>query len=107
MMGKEIIIEIQYFEDCPNSEKAFRLLNEFISKNSYEIRLKETLVETQEAAEKNKFRGSPTILVNGYDLEGLEEPKNPNLSCRFYQNGFPTITDLDKAVKKILIPKVN
>lgn len=89
-----IKIEIQYFEGCPNSEAVLQMVKEFISKSEMKIDFEETLVETLEEAIKHKFRGSPTILINGNDLEGLEENRTPSLSCRYYQNGLPTEKDL-------------
>ena len=90
----KIKIEVQHFTGCPNSEKAIKMVKSFISKSEFNIDFCETLVETEEAAEKYKFRGSPTILINGSDIEGLEENRTPSLSCRYYQNGLPTEKDL-------------
>jgi hypothetical protein len=87
-------IEVQYFNGCPNSESVLQMVKEFISKSEMKIDFEEILVETQEAAEKYKFRGSPTLLINGKDLEGLPETKTPSLSCRYYQKGLPTEKDL-------------
>lgn len=90
----KVRIEIQYFEGCPNSESVHQMVKEFISKSEMEIEFAEILIETQEDAEKYKFRGSPTVLINGNDVKGLEESKTPSLSCRYYQNGLPTENDL-------------
>ncbi len=94
-----IQIEIQHFTGCPNSEKVLKMVKTYISNSKHEIDFTEVLVETQEAAEKHKFRGSPTILINGEDIDGLEENKTPSLSCRYYPNGLPT----EKDIKKIII----
>ena len=91
-------IEIQYFLGCPNSESALQMVKEFISKSDLKIDFTEVLVETQKAAEKYKFRGSPTILINGEDLEGIPKSKTPSLSCRYYPNGLPTEKDLQKFI---------
>jgi len=91
-------IDVQYFEGCPNSETVLQMVKEFISESEMKIDIEEVLVESQEDAEKYKFRGSPTILINGNDLEGLPESKTPSLSCRYYQNGLPTQKDLEDFV---------
>lgn len=98
-------IEVQYFNGCPNSETVLQMVKEFISKSEMEIDFVEVLVETQDAAEKYKFRGSPTLLINGKDFEGLPESKTPSLSCRYYQNDLPTEKDLQDLIisKKISV----
>ncbi len=93
-----IKIEVQYFKGCPNSETVLQMIKEFISKSKIKLDFEEVLVETQEDAEKYKFRGSPTVLINGNDLEGLEENRTPSLSCRYYQNGLPTEKDIQEFI---------
>ena len=58
------------------------------------IEYKEILVETPEEAERVKFRGSPTVLINGIDLENMPEPKVGNLTCRYYKIGLPTVKQI-------------
>ena len=97
-----IKMEIQYFRGCPNSEAVLDMLRKFVAKSEQEIELEEILVETQEAAEKYRFKGSPTILINGKDAEGLEENQTPSLSCRYYPNGLPTAGDIQKIIDSII-----
>jgi len=83
-------IEVQYFHGCPNSEEMIKRVKEAVSKTEVSVDYKEILINTPEKAEQYKFRGSPTVLVNGNDLEGLSEPKNGNLACRYYKDGIPS-----------------
>ncbi len=53
-----------------------------------------------ELAEKIKFRGSPTLLINGEDFEGREEPKSASLNCRYYQNGLPNVEDIKVKIQR-------
>ena len=61
------------------------------------------LVDTPEAAGRTRFRGSPSIHVNGTDL--FADPEAPvGLSCRIYQTpdgaaGSPTIDQLRRALE--------
>ena len=80
------MIEFQYFEGCPHSEKTLENLREladegFIDKD--ELRLVE--VPDAESAEKLNFQGSPTILCNGRDIYTRTPPDSPSFSCRVYQ----------------------
>ncbi|RLD64210.1 MAG: DUF2703 domain-containing protein [Bacteroidetes bacterium] len=94
-----IKIEVQYFKGCPNSEATLEMVKKFVAESELQIEFEEILVETQEVAEKYKFRGSPTILINGKDVEGLEENKTPSLACRYYINGLPTEDEIREMVK--------
>ncbi len=97
-----IKIEVQYFNGCPNSEATLKMVKEFVEKSELKIEFKEILVETQEDAEKYKFRGSPTILINGKDVEGVEENKTPSLACRYYANGLPNKNDIKNIITELM-----
>ncbi len=101
---KKIKIEVQYFRGCPNSEAINNMVKEFVDKNREKLPLEfeEVLVETPEEAKKYKFRGSPTILINGKDIEGMEENENPSLSCRYYPNGLPSEKDLENFISALV-----
>jgi hypothetical protein len=89
MNERNVSIEIQYFEGCPNSEEMIKRVTGAIGSLSIKVDYKETLVETPVVAQQVKFRGSPTLLVNGIDLENMPEPKDGNLACRYYKHGLP------------------
>ena len=89
-----IVVEIQYFEGCPNSDLMTKNVKEAIAQIDTQVVFKRVLVDTPEKAEKYKFRGSPTILINGIDLEGLPEPVAGNLACRYYANGIPSVESI-------------
>jgi hypothetical protein len=86
-----IIIEVQHFHGCPNSVEMIKRVQEAIAKSDVDVEYKEILVDTPEKAKLHKFRGSPTVLVNGIDLEGLPEPESGNLACRYYNNGITSV----------------
>jgi hypothetical protein len=64
-----------------------------------EVNYQEVLIETNELAEKVKFRGSPTLLINGEDFEGRVEPDEGSLNCRYYPNGLPSTEDIKLKIK--------
>lgn len=96
-MQKEIILEFQHFHGCPNGPKLLKNAEEAI-KGLDNVELIEVIVDTNEKANKYRFRGSPTILINGQDIEGLEPPKSPSLTCRFYPKGLPSAEDIKKKI---------
>jgi hypothetical protein len=42
-------------------------------------------IDTEAAAEHEEFGGSPTIRVNGIDVQPIEEGAQVGLSCRVYR----------------------
>jgi len=91
MRNQEIDIEVQYFRGCPHYEEALKRVKSVISQlDGIEYNYRETLVEDITTAQKVSFRGSPTILINGNDVDGMPENLSPALSCRYYPNGLPT-----------------
>lgn len=95
------IVEIQYFEGCPHSDEMIKNVKSAIEQIAEPVEFKTVLVDTPEKAEKYKFRGSPTVLINGSDLEGLPEPESGNLACRFYSNGIPSVESIANSIKNI------
>jgi len=94
MNDKKVKIEVQHFEGCPNSKEMITRVKTAITEFGNNIEYKEILVETPEEAERVKFRGSPTVLINGIDLENMPEPKAGNLACRYYKNGLPSVEQI-------------
>jgi hypothetical protein len=97
----KITVQIQYFQGCPNSTEMIRRVKEAIGGIEDEFKYQEVLVETNELAEKIKFRGSPTLLINGEDFEGREEPKEASLNCRYFQNGLPSVEDIKVKIQRL------
>ena len=78
-------MEILYFDVCPNHAETRRLVERVAGGLSLrpEIRLVE--VRDAEAADRLRFLGSPTVRVNGRDVEpGAEDRREFTLSCRVY-----------------------
>jgi hypothetical protein len=97
-----IKIKVQYFDGFPNSAEMIHRVTEAIAKSQVTIELKEVLVDTAEKAEQYKFRGSPTVVINGIDLEGLPEPGSGTLACRYYINGLPAVEMIIKTIQNII-----
>ncbi len=97
-MNDKIKIEIQHFRGCPNSPEMIHRVKEAIKGSEEKIEYNEVLVESNEIAEKLKFRGSPTVLINGEDIEGREEPESASLNCRVYENGLPSIDEIREKI---------
>lgn len=98
---KRIQIELQHFIGCPNSPILIERVREAI-KDFDTVDYNEVLVDSNEKAEEVKFRGSPTLLINGEDFEKQPEPGNPALACRYYPKGLPDIEDIRKRISEFI-----
>lgn len=80
-------VEILYFEGCPNHEAARELVEHAAEELSIQPRLELIRVADAEAAAELRFLGSPTVRVDGRDVEpGAEERREFVFSCRVYRS---------------------
>ena len=79
-------LELLYFDGCPNHEALLPHLEELLrcAEITLDIRLRRIAGHT--AAERERFLGSPTVRVDGRDVEpGAEERDDFGLKCRLYR----------------------
>lgn len=96
-MNKKIKIEIQHFHGCPNSPELIKRVNEAL-KGLDNIDYEEIIIDSNKKAMEFKFRGSPTLLINGEDFENMPEPEQPALMCRYYPKGLPNVNNIKKRI---------
>ncbi len=81
-------IEVLYVPNCPNHAVALERLREILTRESLEAHLDEVLLSSAEMAQSLRFPGSPTIRINGRDIEPQErETASFGLMCRLYADG--------------------
>lgn len=79
-------VDILYFEDCPNHEAARVLVERIAAELRVEPEIHAIEVPDTAAAMRLRFLGSPTVRVDGRDVEpGAEERRDYALSCRVYR----------------------
>lgn len=79
-------VEILYFEGCPNYRAARALVERAGSEVGVETELELIEVPDPESAQRLRFLGSPTIRVDGRDVEpGAERRSDFVLACRVYR----------------------
>jgi len=98
-------IEFLYFEGCPSYKKTLDYLQEIISEEKIDADLELILVGSPEKAQKAGFQGSPSIKVNGIDLEDKNDEYSFN--CRLYNvagelTGTPSKEFIKEKLFKIL-----
>lgn len=81
-------IEVLYVADCPNHAVAVERLREILSAESFQTHFSEVLVNDAATAQALKFPGSPTIRINGHDVEPQsEQAASFGVMCRLYSDG--------------------
>lgn len=94
-------IEVLYVPNCPNHAVALGRLREVLSADSFQKHVNEVLVRDAEMAQSLRFPGSPTIRINGQDVEPRDEATF-GLMCRLYSDGsgVPPQQKLRAAIEK-------
>ena len=92
--GKVMDIEFLYWEDCPSHERALELLRQVLRDASLPDTVRIVEIETDEEAEQLMFPGSPTIRVNGVDIEPDVDDAVVGLTCRAYRDSWGKISPL-------------
>lgn len=84
-------IEVLYVPGCPNYEPAVERLQAVLEPQSLQAEIRSVPISSEDQAKALWFPGSPTIRINGDDVEPAET-KMPGLACRLYANstGIPS-----------------
>ena len=77
-------LELLHIADCPNTNATRRLLNETLRELELAEEILEIEVSNSSQAEALSFPGSPTIRVDGIDVEAGLPRTGKGLSCRIY-----------------------
>lgn len=84
-------IDILYFKGCPNHEPAVELARDIVSNLGMEMEVHEVEILGPEEAEEHRFLGSPSIRIDGIDVEPSARDRTDfGYSCRTYSGkGLP------------------
>ena len=78
-------IELLWFEGCPNHEVARALLRELLDERGLELPIEDLEVPDEATGDRVRFPGSPTIRIDGRDVEpGVEDCADCTPRCRIY-----------------------
>lgn len=79
-------IQFLYYEDCPSHEDGLARLREIMAEVGVGAPVEIIKVETEEQAQALRFIGSPTIRIDGADIDPPPPDMPFNLTCRVYQH---------------------
>jgi hypothetical protein len=93
-------IEILYFEDCPHHLPTVERIRAVLHEVGCSAELREILVPDMQTAQGVKFPGSPTVRVNGIDIDAVAgDIKDFGLICRRYKGGVPSLDLIRAAIR--------
>jgi hypothetical protein len=101
-------IELLWFDGCPNHESARAAVAQVLASRGLEPELIESIRVDAATAVDVQFPGSPTIRVDGRDIEPhFQDPGTYALSCRVYATskglrGQPETTWIEQAIDHAL-----
>jgi hypothetical protein len=82
----EATVEVLTFAGCPHAEPALELVERVLREVGVHADVRRIDVPDAQTAAAQRFLGSPTIRVNGRDVEpGANERSDFVLSCRLYR----------------------
>ena len=84
--GHRPVIEVLYVQDCPHYPATLALVERVRAELGIDAELRPSRIVDQVAAERARFPGSPTVRVDGRDVEpGSELVTEYIVGCRLYR----------------------
>jgi hypothetical protein len=84
--GHRPVVEVLYVRDCPHYPGTLALVERVRAELDIDIELRTSLIVDQVAADQARFPGSPTVRVDGWDVELGSEPATEYVvGCRLYR----------------------
>lgn len=100
-------VELLWWEGCPSSGKAHELVRTLMAEAGLNpSSLRSIEVDTDAAAEREGFVGSPTVRVDGRDIQPPDVAEPPGLTCRVYHlrdgriSPLPDPEDIKEALRR-------
>lgn len=97
-------VRFLYSEECPSHDEALRRLQKVLEEEGIDAQIEVVKVETIEEAKRESYPGSPTILIDGRDIDPIDNPQYAP-SCRAYRledgriSPLPSIQMIRKSVR--------
>jgi hypothetical protein len=78
-------VELLWWEGCPSTDEALALLRQVLAERGLEAEVELREVTSDDEARELAFPGSPTIRVEGRDVDPAGAAARPALTCRIYR----------------------
>jgi hypothetical protein len=96
-------IELLHFDGCPSWEKTLADIRAILAERGFSDEIKLVNVQSNEEAQELRFVGSPSVRVDGQDIDPETPDEGFNLECRIYwvngrAVGVPPVELIERAV---------
>jgi len=79
-------VELLYFDGCPSYAELLPRLLELLAREGIDEEIELRRVETSQDAERERFLGSPTVRIDGEDVDPTAKDRDDfGLECRLYR----------------------
>ena len=79
-----MLVEILYFDGCPSYERLLPTVQRLAKRAGADLQPRR--IETSDEAERERFLGSPTVRVDGRDIDSsASKGTDYGLKCRLYR----------------------
>lgn len=97
-------VELLYFEGCPGFRPTLSLLQQVLDEEGISARVQTISVDSEDSARKYRFLGSPSIRVDGEDIEPEARTATDfGMKCRIYDNeGVPGGVPVESMIREAL-----
>ncbi len=98
-----MVIRVMTFEGCPNCEATRDLVEKTVQQMHLKASIEDIRIANEEEARRYRFLGSPTIQIDGEDIEADRRDERASFSCRVYRtpNGITGVPPRDLLVEAI------
>jgi hypothetical protein len=78
-------VEFLFWRECPSHPEALASLRAVLDEHDLGVPIDVVEIETREDAVRHGFPGSPTIRIDGRDVDPTGAAGPPSLTCRVYR----------------------
>lgn len=102
-------IQVLYFTGCPNHEPTVTRIHQVVQRLGINVPIEQVEVTDQDDPAKIKFVGSPTVLINGQDIDPAQRDGGSyGFGCRtFAGEGVPPEAMIEAAIREFAIDRIH
>jgi len=83
-------IRVLFFEGCPNAQPTIRLVESILARRGMTVTVEQVLVNNLDDSTRLNFLGSPSVHIDGIDIEESRRADPPFFGCRLYRHAAGT-----------------
>ncbi|MBN1201107.1 MAG: DUF2703 domain-containing protein [Anaerolineae bacterium] len=97
-------VQFLWWEECPSHPEAWQRLQRVLAELQIGAQVEQVQIRTEDEARRWRFPGSPTILIDGEDIDPQSEPSY-RLTCRLYfrEDGRPSPLPSEAMIRRAIL----